>query len=69
MPLVPFLLGLPAPKAMIAAAIAAALGLFAVGSAISLFSGRSALLGGLRMLAIGGAAGAVTYLIGSRFSI
>ena len=68
-PLVPFLLGLPAPKAMIAAAIAAALGLFAVGSAISLFSGRSALLGGLRMLAIGGAAGAVTYLIGSRFSI
>ncbi len=38
--------------------------LFGVGAAISLFTGRHALVGGLRMLAIGGAAGAATWLVG-----
>jgi len=32
---------------------------------ISLFTGRSAVRDGLRMLAIGGSAGAVTYLVGN----
>lgn len=41
-----------------------AVGLFAVGAATSLFSGGRAIAGGARMLAIGGAAGGVTYLIG-----
>lgn len=42
-----------------------ALALFGVGVVLSLFTGRSALLGGLRMLFIGGAAGLLTYGIGS----
>jgi len=37
---------------------------FAVGAAISLFTGRGALAGGARMLAIGACAGALTYLLG-----
>jgi len=46
------------------AALLTGLSLVAVGSALSLFTGRNALLGGLRMLLIGGGAGLVTYLIG-----
>jgi len=38
--------------------------LFGVGAVISLFTGRHAVQGGLRMLAIGAAAGAATWLIG-----
>jgi VIT1/CCC1 family predicted Fe2+/Mn2+ transporter len=38
--------------------------LFAIGAAISLFTGRGALRGGLRMLAIGAAAGGLTWLVG-----
>lgn len=41
-----------------------AISLFGVGAARSLFTGRGAMLGGLRMLLIGGTAGTVTYLIG-----
>jgi vacuolar iron transporter family protein len=36
---------------------------------LSLFSGRSAVLGGLCMLAIGSAAAAATYFIGSLFNV
>jgi VIT1/CCC1 family predicted Fe2+/Mn2+ transporter len=45
------------------------LALFAVGAALSLFTGRHALLGGIRMLAIGGAAGGASYLIGSALGV
>lgn len=38
--------------------------LFGVGAILSLFTGKSAWLGGLRMLAIGAAAGGLTYWIG-----
>jgi VIT1/CCC1 family predicted Fe2+/Mn2+ transporter len=38
--------------------------LFAVGSLLSLFTGRQAVWGGVRMLLIGSVAGAVTYVIG-----
>ena len=38
--------------------------LFGAGAAISLMTGRSAWLGALRMLAIGGGAGAATWIIG-----
>jgi len=63
-PLMPFLLvrGGTALHAAIAATGAA---LFGVGATISLFTGRSAARDGLRMLAIGAGAGAVTYAIGS----
>jgi VIT1/CCC1 family predicted Fe2+/Mn2+ transporter len=52
--------------------IAAALSgtaLFVVGAVLSLFSGKSALLGGARMLLIGSAAAAATYFIGSLFNV
>jgi len=45
------------------------LALFAVGALLSLFTGRGALAGGLRMLAIGGLAGVVTHAIGRLFGI
>ena len=44
---------------------AAAVTLFLVGAATSLFSGRNLYYGGLRMLTIGAAAGAATWVIGS----
>lgn len=43
--------------------------LFAVGATLSLFTGRAAARGGLRMLAIGSAAGAITYTIGSLLGV
>lgn len=67
-PLLPFLLPLgwaPVP----AAAGLAALGLFGVGAVLSLFTGRGALRSGLRMVFIGGGAGALTYAIGSLFGV
>jgi VIT1/CCC1 family predicted Fe2+/Mn2+ transporter len=65
LPLIPFFLGLPLSRAVTAAAIIAGVALFGVGAALSLFTGRNAWLGGLRMVAIGGGAGIVTWLIGS----
>jgi len=65
LPLVPFLLGLPLPRAIVVAAIVAGIALFGVGAALSLFTGRRAIAGGLRMVLIGGGAGLVTWLIGS----
>ena len=49
--------------------VAAAVGLFAVGASLSLFTGRGALRSGLRMVLIGGGAGVVTYLIGMLFGV
>jgi len=63
-PLVPFFFGLPLDRAVLAAACVAGVALFLVGTALSLFTGRSALLGGLRMVLIGSGAGAATWLIG-----
>ena len=63
LPLVPFLLG--HGNALVVSIGLTALGLFAVGASMSLFTGRHALLSGLRMLGIGGAAGLATYFIGA----
>ena len=65
LPLAPFLLGLPLERAIVLAALVAGVALFGVGAALSLFTGRRALSGGLRMVLIGGGAGVVTWLIGS----
>jgi VIT1/CCC1 family predicted Fe2+/Mn2+ transporter len=65
LPLAPFLLGLPLASSVILAAAIAGVALFGVGAALSLFTGRNAWLGGLRMVAIGGGAGALTWFIGS----
>jgi vacuolar iron transporter family protein len=40
------------------------LGLFTVGAALSLFSGKNAVLSGLRLLLVGALAGGTTFLIG-----
>ncbi|MGA9163244.1 MAG: VIT1/CCC1 transporter family protein [Thiobacillus sp.] len=63
LPLLPFLFN--HDKALTASISLTALGLFAVGASMSLFTGRHAVLSGLRMLGIGGAAGLATYFIGA----
>ncbi len=62
-PLMPFLLGIEGRPLswMIGLSLAA---LFGVGALLSLFTGKGALRGGLRMALIGGGAGAATYGIG-----
>jgi VIT1/CCC1 family predicted Fe2+/Mn2+ transporter len=67
-PLLPFLIGAGKASALLIAAISAGVALLAVGGTLSLFSGRSAVYGALRMVFIGGSAGVVTYLIGSLFN-
>jgi VIT1/CCC1 family predicted Fe2+/Mn2+ transporter len=62
LPLLPFLLGRPSVPV---AALVAAIGLFSVGAVLSLFTGRHALRGGMRMLSIGAGAGVLTYLLGT----
>ncbi len=66
LPLIPYVFGFSQHGVAIAAAISGT-ALFGVGAALSLFSGRNALLGGARMLAIGAAAATATYFIGSLF--
>ncbi len=63
-PLLPFVLGWTGGPAVIAAAVLTAATLFVVGLAISLFTGRHAVRGGLRMVLIGTAAAALTYALG-----
>ena len=67
-PLVPFLL-LKGGAALGISIGVTAVALFAVGAAISLFTGRSALRDGLRMLAIGSVAGALTYSVGKLLGV
>ncbi len=67
-PLVPFLVTEGAAS-LVAAAVATGVALFAIGAALSLFTGRSALRSGLRMLAIGAGAGGFTYLIGAMLGV
>jgi len=62
-PLAPFALGAGAHAIAMAVALAGA-ALFAVGATISLFTGRGAVRGGLRMLILGAAAAATTFGIG-----
>jgi VIT1/CCC1 family predicted Fe2+/Mn2+ transporter len=67
-PLLPF--ALASPGTALGASIAAtAVALFVVGATISLFTGRNAVVSGLRMLAIGGAAGALTWGIGRMLGV
>jgi VIT1/CCC1 family predicted Fe2+/Mn2+ transporter len=62
-PLMPYLLNLQRHPLLICVFMST-IGLFVVGAAISLFTGRQALWGGFRMLGIGGLAGLVSYFIG-----
>jgi VIT1/CCC1 family predicted Fe2+/Mn2+ transporter len=67
-PLVPFLFARGPSTLLFSIALTAA-ALFGVGAATSLFTGRRALLGGLRMLFIGGLAGGATYLVGRALGV
>lgn len=62
-PLIPFLLGNYHWNLIISISITG-ISLFSVGVLLSLFTNRSALISGLRMLLIGASAGIITYLIG-----
>jgi len=68
-PLLPFFVGLDPLRATIAAALLTLVALFAVGLALSLFTGRDALRGALRMVAIGGGAGSVSFLVGRALGV
>lgn len=63
-PLVPFFVGANGTKAVYWSAALTAFMLFAVGIALSLFTGRGAFRGGMRMLLIGGGAGVAAWLVG-----
>lgn len=67
-PLMPFVL-LARVTALPIAASLAGVALFVVGACISLFTGRRAFRGGVRMLLIGAGAGAITYAIGHLFEV
>lgn len=67
-PLAPFLF-LAGDSAVLAAACVAALALFGVGAALSLFTNRGAFASGLRMLAIGASAGGATWFVGRLFGV
>jgi VIT1/CCC1 family predicted Fe2+/Mn2+ transporter len=63
-PLLPFLLEVQRHRLLIAILLSF-VAMFAIGATLSLFTGRRALWGGLRMLLIGGVAGTITYFIGN----
>lgn len=63
-PLVPFLLPVASRNALPLTAVLTVAALAAVGLALSLFTGRHALRGALRMVLIGGGAGTIAFLVG-----
>jgi len=67
-PLLPYLL-LSGEQALYGVLVASGISLFGVGATLSLFTGRHALAGGLRMLSIGAAAGLTTWLIGNGLGV
>ena len=67
-PLLPFLVA-SGTAALVASAILSAIALFGVGAAMSVLTGRGAIVSGLRMLSIGAAAASVTYLVGTLLEV
>jgi VIT1/CCC1 family predicted Fe2+/Mn2+ transporter len=67
-PLVPFLFGSGVAAVIVSAALSGG-ALFGVGAAMSFLTGRSPFLSGARMFAIGGAAAAITYLVGKLLDV
>lgn len=67
-PLIPFLFGSGA-AAILWASILSGLTLFAIGATMTVFTGKNLVVQGLKMLAIGGAAAAITYLVGSLLGV
>jgi len=67
-PLVPFLFG-SGTGAIVWASILSGATLFAVGAAMTVFTGKNLVAQGMKMLAVGGAAAATTYLVGSLLGV
>jgi vacuolar iron transporter family protein len=67
-PLVPFLFTSGGTAVVVSAALSAVT-LFAVGGAMTILTGRSVLLSGARMLAIGAVAAAITYGVGTLLGV
>jgi VIT1/CCC1 family predicted Fe2+/Mn2+ transporter len=68
LPLLPFV-ALPGARALPLSIGITGVSLFGIGALLSLFTGRSALVSGLRMLLLGALAGAITYGIGRLFGV
>jgi VIT1/CCC1 family predicted Fe2+/Mn2+ transporter len=68
LPVLPYIF-LGESAALITAALVGAAGLLAVGGAVSRVTGRGAAKSALRMLAIGGSAAAITYLVGNLIGV
>ncbi len=68
-PLIPFIARLSGQGVLVGTALLTAVSLFAVGLALSLFTGRDALKGALRMVLIGGGAGLVSFLVGRALGV
>ncbi|HEX7417871.1 MAG TPA: VIT1/CCC1 transporter family protein [Steroidobacteraceae bacterium] len=64
LPLLPFILRLNGPTALLVTATITLVALFGVGLTLSLFTGRSAWHGALRMTLIGGGVGLLAYFVG-----
>jgi VIT1/CCC1 family predicted Fe2+/Mn2+ transporter len=67
-PLVPFMFA-SGNRALLTGVAVTSVALFAIGTTLSLFTGRSAFVSGARMLALGALAGGVTYGIGRLFGV
>jgi VIT1/CCC1 family predicted Fe2+/Mn2+ transporter len=68
-PLVPLLAGATGTAAVLATAGSSLAALFAVGMALSLFTGRGAWRGALRMMLIGAGAGVTSYAVGRALGV
>jgi VIT1/CCC1 family predicted Fe2+/Mn2+ transporter len=68
-PLLPSIAGLRETTDLVATAALTAVSLFAVGMALSLFTGRGAWSGALRMVLIGGGAGVISFVVGRALGV
>ena len=68
-PLIPFIILIPKVSALTITIAITGIALFGIGIALSLFTGRDALRGAIRMVAIGGGAGLVSFLVGKALGV
>ncbi len=69
LPLLPFIVRVPVIGPLTSTIILTALALFGIGLVLSLFTGRDALRGALRMVLIGGGAGIVSFAVGKLLGV
>jgi len=68
-PLLPFIVGIPAVSPLTATVVLTCVALFGVGMVLSLFTGREAFRGAFRMVLIGGGAGLVSFFVGKALGV